>query len=184
MDVFFNYELGEIKKQKPELPPNWPSEDQMKRLIQRAGGPFIYAATVCRFIGAENVSPTKRLNRILKGEPSQKATQELDETYSKIIKYNLTEELDKEEIPVFYENFRRVVGCVKLLFDSLSAKAISKLYDDMEVEDVYTTLKSLRSVLVIPESHERPILLFHDSFREFLLSEQRCKDVNLRIDKS
>ena len=53
----------------------------------------------------------------------------------------------------------------------------------MTIEDVCTTLNSLHSVLDIPESRDCPIRLFHNYFREFLLDEERHKEVNLRIDK-
>jgi hypothetical protein len=180
--VFFKFKLDEIKTQKGGLDPNWPSKDQYTHLVQRAGGLFIYAATVCRFIGAKNAPSTKRLDLILNGQPGQKATQELDEMYSKILKYDL-EELDEEEIATFFKNFRHVLGFVILLFDSLSANALKEVCD-MKIEDVYTTVNPLRSVLDVPDSRDGPIRLFHDSFGEFLLSEQRCKDVNLQIDKS
>lgn len=94
--------LDEIRIQKLELDPNWPSDVQYKGLIHRAGGLFIYAATLCRFIGAKTTSSTKRLYRTLDGQPSQKATQELDDMYSKILKYDLTEELDDDEITTFF----------------------------------------------------------------------------------
>ena len=89
MSVFFESKLQEIKTRNPGLPADWPSKDKIESLIQRAGGLFIYAATVCRFIGAEYASPTERLDRILDGQPSQKATQELDDMYSKILEYDL-----------------------------------------------------------------------------------------------
>jgi archaellum biogenesis ATPase FlaH len=186
MSVFFESKLQEIKTQKPGLPADWPSKDQIKSLIQRAGGFFIYAATVCRFIGAKHASPTERLDRILNGQPSQKATQELDDMYSKILEYDLGE-LDDDEITTFFKNFRDVVGSVMLLFDSLSANALSKICD-MKIEDVCNILNSLRSVLDIPKSLDSeslgyPIRLFHLSFREFLLDEKRCPNHQLRINK-
>ncbi len=76
--------------------------------------------------------------------------------YSKILKYDLTEELDDEEIIMFFKDFRYVVGFVILLFDSLSVNALSKVYN-MTIEDVYTTLNSLHSVLDIFESYNNPI---------------------------
>jgi hypothetical protein len=182
ISVFFESKLQEIKTQKGGLPADWPSKDQIESLIQRAGGLFIYAATVCRFVGAKNASSTKRLDQILAGQPSQKATQELDEMYSKIMKYDLTEELDEEELTTFFNNFRHVVGFVILLFDPLSANALSKVCN-MTIEDVYITLNSLRSVLDIPKSLDCPIRLFHLSFREFLLNRKRCPNPQFWIDE-
>lgn len=106
--------------------------------------------------------------------------------YSKILEYDL-KELEDDEITTFFKNFRDVVGSVILLFDSLSANALSKVCD-IEIEDVCNILNSLRSVLDIPkslnfESLDCPIRLFHLSFREFLLDKKRCPNHELRINK-
>jgi archaellum biogenesis ATPase FlaH len=181
MSIFFEFELKKIKTQNHGLPAYWPSKDQIESLIQRSGGLFIYAATVCRFVGAKKASPTKRLDRILDGQPSQKAMQELDGMYSKILEYDL-KELEDDEIVTFFKNFRDVVGSVILLFEPLSANALSEVCD-MEIEDVCSILNSLRSVLDIPKSLDCPVRLFHLSFREFLLDEKRCPNPELQINK-
>lgn len=142
---------------------------------------FIYAATVCRFIGAKNASSTKRLDQILDSQPSQKATQELDDMYSKILEYDL-KELDEGEIMTFFDNFRHVVGPVILLVDSLSVNALSKVCD-RKTEDVYDIMSSLRSLFEIPRSLDSPIRLFHLSFREYLLDKKRCSNHQFWINK-
>ncbi len=44
-------------------------------------------------------------------------------------------------------------------------------------------LRSLHSVLDVPEYQDSPIRLLHPSFRDFLLDEQRCLDDQFRINE-
>jgi len=48
---------------------------------------------------------------------------------------------------------------------------------------VKKALDSLRSVLNIPKDESQPVRIFHPSFRDFLLDEQRCSDRRFWINK-
>jgi hypothetical protein len=59
ISIFIRDKLKKIKE-KRILAPEWPGEQTIEILVQRAGSLFIYAATVCRFIG-DSKFPKKRL---------------------------------------------------------------------------------------------------------------------------
>ncbi|KAH0558701.1 hypothetical protein GP486_004650 [Trichoglossum hirsutum] len=73
------------------------------------------------------------------------------------------------------ERFKQVVGPIAILFKLLPATVLAEVID-VEAELVKVTLRSLHSVLDVPESQDSPIRLLHPSFRDFLLDEQRCSD--------
>lgn len=52
---------------------SWPSESDMVRLIKRAGGLFVEAATACHFIGRDGRLTRRRLSLILYRDDARKA---------------------------------------------------------------------------------------------------------------
>jgi len=50
---------------------NWPNKEKIEELVARAGKLFIYAATVCRFIGDDDFTPMQQLDKVLKTDPNQ-----------------------------------------------------------------------------------------------------------------
>ncbi|KAJ3523061.1 hypothetical protein NMY22_g11617 [Coprinellus aureogranulatus] len=70
------------------LPPTWPGEASIKRLVANASGQFIYAATVMRFIDAPPRLPQVSLNIVLKLQSSAgfRPFNSLDKLYTAILK--------------------------------------------------------------------------------------------------
>lgn len=185
ISLFLEYEL-EIIRKKRDLPADWPGKQNITLLTGRAEGLFIYAATACRFIGGARVTlPQEQLKKILQGDTaSLSSTQRLDRMYNQILSNSLVG--DDDEKTRLYEQFREVVGAITLLFERISAPALSRLLfqsDDALENIVQPTLELLFSVLDVPESVDRPIRLLHLSFRDFLLDKKRCTDDQLRINE-
>ncbi|KAF9458593.1 hypothetical protein BDZ94DRAFT_1331893 [Collybia nuda] len=61
----------------------WPSAEEIKKLLYKSSGHFIYASTVLKFVGDENANPTERLALVLSEESAPLA--ELDELYNQIL---------------------------------------------------------------------------------------------------
>jgi hypothetical protein len=189
ISIFIKHELANVKekhkltniRKEYTLPADWPGEQIIERLFQKADGLFIYAATACRFIGDLDWSPEDRLCLALRddtahgdGTAGQSPTRELDEMYSKVLNQQVKPELSKR--------FKQIVGSIVILFDSLSATALAELLDVPELE-VYRTLVRLHSILEVPENQDSLIRLLHPSFREFLLDKQRCKDPQFWVEE-
>jgi hypothetical protein len=62
-----------------------------------------------------------------------------------------------------------------ILFSALSVKALSELLG-LPSKDTSETIAELHSILDIPEKHNHPLRLHHDSFRSFLLNGNRCRE--------
>jgi hypothetical protein len=81
--LFLRYELGKVKKDR-FIEIDWPGEENIQKLIHKADRLFIYAATVCRFIGG-CLYPEKRLSEMLQvSSASPSSTKELDRMYMQI----------------------------------------------------------------------------------------------------
>ena len=65
------------------LASDWPAQQQILALVELAVPLFIYAATVCRYVGSKGSNPTTFLNKVLQ---YQKTTfSQLDRTYPPVL---------------------------------------------------------------------------------------------------
>jgi hypothetical protein len=151
------------------LSPDWPEKHQILALVQLAVLLFIYAATVCRYIGTNGSNPKVYLEKVLQ---YQKATfSQLDRTYLPVLDQLLVEQ-EEDEREEWLHAFQDVVGSIVVLESPLSARSLACLLR-VPKEEVKCRIDSLHSILSVPNSDDIPIRLFHLSFREFLVSSQK-----------
>ena len=180
--MFLGYELGRISKERRLH--DWPRRDDIQSLLQRANGLFIYAATVCGFVGDKNWSPQERLSEILRGGSTEAGgTVQLDEMYTEVLRSALTKDRPEEEVVKLCDRFRQVVGSIITLSDTLCVSVLAKLLR-VPAQNIELALGSLHSVLNIAVDPEVPIRLLHPSFHEFLSDEARCKDRRFLAEKT
>ncbi|KAH7108940.1 hypothetical protein B0J13DRAFT_320783 [Dactylonectria estremocensis] len=167
--TFLHHELGQIRddfnmsvEDERKLPSDWPGKSNLNRLVTMAIPLFIFAATVCRFIGdCRCGNPDKQLREVL-NQMGESDGSKLGMTYSPVLKQQLTgvPRHQKQEI---VDKFRLVVGTIVTLASPLSAFAMSQMLD-ITSDTVYDRLDMLHSVLNVPSTRESPIRLLHLSF--------------------
>lgn len=155
------------------LPPSWPDKKDVQALVQMAIPLFIFAATMCRFIGDDQWDPIEQLTKVLKYQPVRLNSKMGNTTYLPVLDQLLTnqEETEREELVL---EFQAVVGPIVLLFQPLSIPALEGLLD-IPKSKIHVRLRSLHSVIYIPKELENPVRPFHLSFRDFLLDPQTRK---------
>ncbi|KAF2417699.1 hypothetical protein EJ08DRAFT_575532, partial [Tothia fuscella] len=169
ISVFLQYELVRIRDDR-ELPEEWPGSTAIDILVGMAVPLFIFAATVCRFVGEAREVPQQRLKAILAYQDDDGVSQ-LDRTYLPILNH-LFEASDGSDKKRRIAEFRVVVGAIILLGSPLSRVALASLLS-MPMEYVQGRLDCLHSVLSIPKQQHAPIRLLHLSFRDFLLDPKK-----------
>lgn len=185
--VFYDHEFSKIKKnsweQYDELPVEWPAEHDIQSLVDRAIPLFIFAFTVSRYIAEAN--PRERLDLMLQ-QRSNKSLTGLKGTYLPILTQVVaSEDNDQRERRIL--DFKRIVGSVVLLYDPLSASALTALIEAFPRE-VVAVLRPLNSVLNIPKASDgridllTPVTLFHLSFRDFLVDPALKNESEFWID--
>ena len=181
--LFFKTRLVDIAKTRSDcdLMEDWPSSDDIDILCKKAAGLFIYASTVLKFVTFEHDTPTKRLALIISLPQStiHEGKSGIDLLYTQVLEqafHNV--HIDNED---FYLHLRSVLGAVLLVFNPLPINALSTLLGTSEIS---TTLRSLHSLLLIPNNQADPIRVFHKSFPEFLIDLERCKDSRFFISPS
>jgi hypothetical protein len=169
--IYLKHELSEIQQQR-SLSSDWPSEDQIKALVEQSTPLFISAATVCRYIGDWRDNPRRRLEIVL-GYRKVNASK-LDATYLPILAQLLDE--DEEDKETWAREFRMIVGSIAVIENPLPIRSLAALFH-ISKEDIYCRLDSLHSVLSIPDNEDEPVRLLHLSFREFL-TDAKKKDTS------
>ena len=159
------------------IPPPWPSEDIIQRLVRKSDGYFIYASTVIKFIDEEYESPVARLDQILgtSNSPSElNPFAELDQLYIQILSSYPTPRLPMLKLILGY----------MVIFPVLTNKGLylPSIEDilDLAPGHMELTLRGLRSLVSF--IHERPSLI-HTSFGDFLLDRARAKHHHINSDE-
>ncbi|KAF9471636.1 hypothetical protein BDN70DRAFT_887887 [Pholiota conissans] len=65
--LYLTDKFDEIKKTHPrkqDLPPNWPQESSIERIVQKSSGQFIYASVVMNFVSTPHTLPSTQLSII------------------------------------------------------------------------------------------------------------------------
>ena len=181
--LYFGTHLSNIRKTRSdcEFPEEWPSSYDINILCKKAGGLFIYASTVTKFIASEYHLPTERLDLIILRSQGIAHEGRIDLLYTQILELAFQNADSGEQ--QLYSRFRNVVGAVLLVFRPLSRKTLSSLLRNCGTPShISTTLRFLHSLLNVPDSEDDPIRVFHKSFPDFLTDRTRCKDNRFLVD--
>ncbi|WXC53981.1 hypothetical protein QX201_013625 [Fusarium graminearum] len=160
-----------------KLPPDWPGCLVVQSLAQMAVPLFIFAATVCRFIGNRRRGHPSEIVRQFLNYKSRGHVSQLDRTYGPVLRSLITDisEYDKKHI---IDDFKMIVGSIVMLADPLSIWSLSQLLE-VSFEVVENRLDTLHSVLSIPPIRKAPVRLLHLSFRDYLIT----KESEFRVDE-
>jgi hypothetical protein len=176
ISLFLEYKLGMIR-QEWTLGADWPGEAVLRQLVLYASGLFIWAATACRFIREGRRFARKRLDTILKGSSSAITAPEehLNEIYLAVLEHSISSDYSHEERKEVCDMLKHILGSTVVLLSPLSISALSGLLH-VSKDEVDSTFNDLHAILDIPNDATRPLRLHHPSFRDFLLSKDRCGD--------
>jgi hypothetical protein len=163
---------------------SWPGTLTIIQLVHSASGLFIWAATACHFVRDGKRFAAKRLEAILCTDGNTVAAPEkhLNQIYMTVLKSSASADYTNEEREEHFNMLRYVLGSVVVLFSPLSACCVNALLQVAE-EVVCQTLEDLHAILNIPDTSTQPLRLHHPSFRDFLLSKERCGDDSLWVDE-
>ena len=183
IELFFRKRLTEIAKNRSDcdLTEDWLNSSNIKILCKKAAGFFIYASTVVKFVASENDPPSERLTQVtsLPQSTAEEGKSGVDQLYIKVLEQPFRDV--RAENSQRCSRFRSVVGTILLIFNPLSIKGLSELLGH-HPSHIRTTLRSLHSLLLVPDNIEDPILTFHKSFPDFLTDPERCEDTRFFVE--
>jgi WD40 repeat protein len=181
--LFLQTQLTGLAKNRSDcdLMEDWPSSSDIKILCKKAAGFFIYASTVVKFIASESDLPTERLALItsLPQNTTEEGKSGVDQLYLRVLEQAFHDgHADNSQC---YSRFQNVVGTVMLIFNPLSIKSLSKLLKH-HPSHIRSAIRSLHSLLLVPDTIEGPVLTFHKSFPDFLTDPERCEDKRFLVE--
>jgi hypothetical protein len=176
--LFFQTKLASLAQNRSDcdLLDEWPSSSDVEVLCKKAAGFFIYASTVVKFVASEYDPPTERLALItsLPGNTIREGRSGVDQLYIKVLEQVFCGTHEDNKL---YYRFQSVVGTALLLFNPLSVNSLSELLKKSHSSSsIFSIMRSLHSVLLVPDNKEDPIQIFHKSFPDFLTDPERCQD--------
>jgi hypothetical protein len=155
------------------IPQPWPTERDLETLVRRSSGLFIFASTLLKYVGDTSHNPSHRINEIVRvdGPSSPSAYAVLDLLYLQI----LSHACDIRAIKL-------TLGYIVCLFNPLPIEQIQILLNADRV-DVPLIMEGLNSVLHTPEETEKPVQIFHESFRDFIIHPRRSDAYTINLSE-
>ena len=180
IQTFFRQKFSQLKAHRQGLG-DWPTEEQLDLLCERAAGLFVYAMATIKFIEKRNSNPRKQLDLLLQspknstyeGKTKFKPNTTLDFLYMSILQEAFSDD-NLEDDP----SIHLVLSAVILTVNPLSPSAIATLLG-LNTEDVFVSLSSIHSLLILQDDVDHPVQPFHKSFPDFIIDPARC--VNKRF---
>ena len=178
--LFFKHNFSDLEKRWRGVD-DWPTDEQLDILCERAAGLFVYATATIRFVGQKNQNPKKQLGRLLQspesvfeGRIKLREGTTLDSLYMTILQEAFGDN-DPEDGP----DVRPVLGSVVLAANPLSPSTIATLLG-LDAEDVSPLLASVHSLLILQDI-DQPVRPFHKSFPDFIVDPARCTNPKFRV---
>ncbi|TFK66834.1 hypothetical protein BDN72DRAFT_129299 [Pluteus cervinus] len=137
---------------------SWPSVQQIDKLVDRASGQFIYAATVVAFVDNDNEDPVEMLNLVLGDQLP--AFEPIDALYIVILQ-KVAASLSPNLLPLMHNLLLHVNS------EPSSSADIARFWFTKEWR-INVLVMHLRAVLCRQSAAQGPIEFRHKSFRDFL----------------
>jgi len=180
--LFLKTKLADITRNRSgcSFVEDWPSAQDVDALCKKAAGLFIYASTIVKFVASQLHPPDERLALIisLPQDTSHEGKSGINLLYTQVLEQAF-HDVDQD----FYLHLRSVVGAIILVSHPLSIKTLSGLLENCGTPSrIYNALRTLHSLLLVPDNMEDPVCIFHKSFPDFLTDPKRCTDNQFLIN--
>lgn len=168
--LYVKHRLDKTKGFIQHLPEEWPREDQIEDLIDRADKLFIYVHTACNYIEAD---PVWRLARVVQAaRNNRRSLKPLDDMYTLIL--DDAKDLNQVENVVIsdIQECLTVLVCVR---GTLTMSGLAGMLR-MRPSRIRFALQNLHSLIVVPSSNDDEfVMMVHASLGDYLTDERRSK---------
>jgi WD40 repeat protein len=181
--LFLEHGLSELAKRRGVERDDWPTDQHLDLLCERAAGLFVYAVATIKFLDHAFTPPTKQLDIIIRspeitiheGKTKVRPSTTLDSLYISCFQGAFGGMGAEDD-----EKVRIVVGTVVLAVNPLPPSAIASLVD-LGKREVMDLLRMIQSLLKLNENPNIPVLPFHKSFPDFITDPLRCPSDRFHI---
>ena len=181
---YFQVKFEEVRAKDKLIPQDWPGEDVVDQLVDKASGQFIHATTIMLYIMFKYRLPKDRLEIIrglLDKEPGDEPYQNLDELYSLIVR-NANRQADILRIMALVLVINRLISTANAPAGAFARLCSpQKLGDILGQGDVRRCLTDMHSVVKVGDN-DYDIEIYHKSFPDFLLDPSRSNEFAVNVE--
>ncbi|KAH7242544.1 hypothetical protein BKA59DRAFT_481002 [Fusarium tricinctum] len=179
------------------------TESTIKELSNKSDGLFIYAATACRFLDAEDFDDEEarqeRLDLILESNSESDESgindsdiddweadspqNKIDEIYRKVLSFPDRERMSPRTKQKIYNGLGMVLGFLVVFFKPVSTLVLKKFLPSL-AESMDQLLKKLHALVSVPQDEKTPLEVVHTSFRDFILSKRRSTQLRFQVQEN
>ena len=172
IEIYLRSSLSKIASADDRFQDNldWPTDHELKALLDRSGRLFIYAATSVRYIRASRGKYRQRLTAMTRPGSSSPLQTGLIDSFYNLIMTEAFHDLESDELLARRELLTTVVS----LQTPLSVQGIATLLVTPE-HDIRGDLWPFQSVIRVPSDNSGQVSIFHASFRDFIVVPERSK---------
>jgi WD40 repeat protein len=171
IDHYLHTELNKLQRRVPNNP-DFPSEADIRTLVERANTLFIYARTTVEYISDPKGQPDRRLAALIKAKPERTKGQfgRLDDLYSQILRTAHDASSQAENVNA---KLRAVLVTLVLVQQQLPADELAVIagVDDDQCREY---LRHISALINYQHETNDVVRLMHLSFPDFLSNPLRC----------
>ena len=171
---FIRHRLEEIRKKDGFLGDDWPGDNNINSLANRAGGLFIWTSTACLYI--DGYTPGEQLSELVNAQPDDNASgpfAQLDSLYKTGL-----QSAGLWNNRSFRSDCCNILGLILCARVPLSCPMIDALLALPQSRPSLKSVSRLRCVLQVSET--QGIRILHPSFHDYL--SERCRNQPWSID--
>jgi hypothetical protein len=168
---YLDHELSKLRDAIPNSPV-FPTEADMRLLVERTNTLFIYARTVVEYVSDPFGRPDRRLAALLQARPGHSGQRygRLDELYSYILKEASSPSTPFDSVD---DDLRSILVALVLAQQPLTADALAVMAG-VNQDACHECLRRISALLDYQHDSDEPVRLMHLSFPDFLSDPRRC----------
>jgi hypothetical protein len=186
IELYVRTRLSEIAAQRSDCNLNviWPTEEEISAVVTKCSGIFIVARIIVESTKSPHHTPQECLKMIISRPNStvKEGESGVDAMYDQIFLQSFSD-VKMDPGLAFFDQMRLVVGSIALVFNPFSCADLATVLN-ITSESVRKSIRSLHSVLIVPESDLELLRVCHKSFPDYLTDPSRCTDPRFHIDSS
>ena len=183
---YFKVKFREVRVKDSYLSQDWPGDEVVDQLVDKASGQFIYATTIMCYIMFEYRSPEEALaviRGLLEKPPGDEPYQNLDELYSLIVR-SANRRADMLRILTLIIIINRLIATSNAPAGAFAELCSARKLGDilgLPRGDVGRCLKDMHSVVNIGDDN-CDVQIYCKSFADFLLDPSRSNDFAVDVE--
>jgi hypothetical protein len=168
---YLNHELSKLRDAIPNCPV-FPTEADMRLLVERTDTLFIYARTVVEYVSDPVGRPDRRLAALIEAKPGQSGQRygRLDELYTYILKEASGPSTHSDSVD---DNLRSTLVALVLAQQPLTADGLAFMAG-VDQDACHECLRRISALLDYQHDTDEPVRLMHLSFPDFVSDPRRC----------